>query len=759
MLIILGVLGAVLASYVIWLVLRPNFRFSIVLDGWLPDGFEFLVAMLCIARGFIRQSGRIVSVTLGCGLLSWCLGDTAWTVQSLVGSTKITNLLLAAFWLGFYPLAYVALVLFMRGKIRALSTPTWLDGIIAALGTAAVCAAFAFHGSASAVSSNALTEATNIAFPIGDLLLFALVAGGAALLSGRSTTPWIVLAAACALNCFGDTFNLFQSYDGPLRLDAIFHALAWPAAGLLMTVAIWLRPHPSDLVAHQRSTGFLLPGVAASAGLVVLIVGTIEAVNRIALGLAIGSLVAAGMRLVWTARGLRTLTEQRHRQSMTDQLTGIGNRRYLFDLFDAFFLDQTNPESARRRLVFLFIDLNRFKEINDSFGHLAGDALLKQLGPRLMRSLRNSDVLVRFGGDEFGVVLMDADVDHAATVAEHISASLQEPFDLDGLSVAISASIGIATVPTDATDVSGLLECADVAMYRSKLGGSAFAFYDRNVDTANQWRLADELRLGIEQQQFVIHYQPQLSLRTDEIAGVEALVRWQHPTLGMLAPSTFIPLAEDAGLMPLLTPLLIDAALTQGALWRDAGHYLSISVNISATNLLDEGFTEIIRGLLERHRFPASSLVLEITETSVIANFEESRSVIDALAELGVVLSIDDFGAGFTSLSYLSALAVRELKLDCKLITDLDAESLERDRELVRSTIDLGHAQGLRVVAEGVEDRSTLELLREQRCDLAQGYFIGRPMPADKLAIQLGLVPSQRQRDQTIELEMATPRS
>jgi EAL domain-containing protein (putative c-di-GMP-specific phosphodiesterase class I) len=189
--------------------------------------------------------------------------------------------------------------------------------------------------------------------------------------------------------------------------------------------------------------------------------------------------------------------------------------------------------------------------------------------------------------------------------------------------------------------------------------------------------------------------------------------------------------------MTSLTPLLIGAALAQGVKWKDAGHDLTISVNISPSNLLDEGFTDHVRRLLQQHHFPASSLVLEITETSVIENFEESKLVIAALAELGVVLSIDDFGAGFTSLSYLSSLAVRELKLDCKLITDLDAESLERDRQIVRSTIDLGHAQGFRVVAEGVEDRSTLDLLRNQRCDLAQGYFIGRPMPADKLDLRL----------------------
>jgi diguanylate cyclase (GGDEF)-like protein len=582
-----------------------------------------------------------------------------------------------------------------------------------------------------------LSKATNLAYPIGDLLLVALVVGGTAMLSGRSTLPWIVFAGACVLNCVGDTFNLFQSLDGFLRVDAVFHALAWPAAGLVMSVGVWLRPRPVDLLARRRSSRFLLPGLAAFAGLLVLIAGTAYRVDRVALALAIASLVVAGVRLLWSARQLQSLTEYRHLQSMSDELTGLGNRRYLFDICNAFFRDQADAYTDRRKLVFLFVDLNRFKEINDSFGHLAGDELLKQLGPRVTQSLRSSDVLVRIGGDEFGVVLMDADAEYATSVARQLTASLEQPFDLNGVHVSISASIGIAGAPADASDVRELMECADVAMYRSKLGGHAFTFYDQCLDSGNQWRLGDELRIAIEQHQLVLHYQPQLNLNTGTISAVEALVRWEHPKLGMLVPSRFISLAEDAGLMPSLTALLIDDALAQGARWAKAGHHPTISVNISPTNLLDDGFTALVRGLLERHDFPSPSLALEITEGSVIANFERSKSVIEELATLGVVLSIDDFGAGSTSLSYLSSLALGELKLDRTLIADLSSSSRGRDRELVRTTIELGHGLGLRVVAEGVEDEATLDLLRQLRCDLAQGYFISRPMAAEKIDFSL----------------------
>jgi EAL domain-containing protein (putative c-di-GMP-specific phosphodiesterase class I) len=214
-------------------------------------------------------------------------------------------------------------------------------------------------------------------------------------------------------------------------------------------------------------------------------------------------------------------------------------------------------------------------------------------------------------------------------------------------------------------------------------------------------------------------------------------VRWQHPRLGIIAPAKFLPLAEQAELMPALTALLLDNALAQGSKWAEARPSLTVSVNISATNLLDHGFTDLVRSLLSRHRFPPSRLALEITETSVIENFEQAKLVIGELASIGVIVSVDDYGAGFTAISYLSSLAVRELKLDMRLITGLASASRERDRELVRSTIELGHALGLRVVAEGIEDEATLDLLRQLKCDFAQGYFISRPVPADEVLFSL----------------------
>jgi diguanylate cyclase len=305
------------------------------------------------------------------------------------------------------------------------------------------------------------------------------------------------------------------------------------------------------------------------------------------------------------------------------------------------------------------------------------------------------------------------------------------------VSAPIGASIGIALAPDDALDSAGLMWCADVAMYRAKLGSVPFALYEQDLDDGgDRLRLADELRAAIAEGHLVLHYQPQLDLRSGEISKVEALVRWRHPMLGLIEPLKFLALAEEAGLMRKLTRWVLAEALGQCAQWRAAGRGMTVSVNVSASDLLDPGLTQVIADLLASSPLPADALVLEITETSIITEFERSKQIVEDLRNLGVVVSIDDFGAGFTALAYLSSLAVGELKLDRSFITHLATGGKARDVELVRATIELGHALGLRVVAEGVEDKATLELLTGLGCDLAQGYVVGRPKPAERLAFR-----------------------
>jgi len=328
------------------------------------------------------------------------------------------------------------------------------------------------------------------------------------------------------------------------------------------------------------------------------------------------------------------------------------------------------------------------------------------------------------------------DAHRAEEVAQRVTDCLSDPFQLEVVSTTIGASIGIAIAPADAIDAAGLMWCADVAMYRAKVSGAPFASYQQNLDEWDQMRLLEELRLALDESGLTLHYQPQLDLRSREVLAVEALLRWEHPRLGLLAPAKFLPLVEEAGLMGAVTRWVVRHATEQCARWRGEGKLMTVAVNVSPSNLIEPGFVEVVRDELERQSLPSDALVLEITETCVISDFERSRQVIQQLRDMGIVVSIDDFGAGVTSLAYLSSLPVKELKLDRYFVARLAGGEADRDLELLRSTIELGHAMGLRIVAEGIEDEETLELLSDLGCDFAQGYCICMPKPADELAIR-----------------------
>jgi diguanylate cyclase len=724
-----------LTAYVLSLLVRSPGDTWPWIDGWGVAAYEVILAGLLLARGFSRLPGRAVALVLGGAVSSWALGDVVLTAESWGGSRVATPSLADVFYVGFYPLFYAAVVLMLRREIGRLLPATWLDGAIAGLGAAAVCAAFAFHAvfrslGGDAAMVNPLRVAVDLIYPIGDVLLLALVVGGTAILPGRRL-PWLLFATACAVNGIGDTFNLFGTTS---QVGVVFNGIAWPIAITLMSISVWVPPGPRQLLQGGKLPGFLLPGAGAVAGLVILFMGAVQhQVIQIAVGLATGTLVVVGLRLALSVHGLRALTEERHRQAVTDELTGLGNRRQLTILLDAFFEDLANPATPPRSLAFLFVDLDHFKEINDSFGHSAGDELLKQLGPRLRSSLRASDVLIRIGGDELGALLVDSDPAYAAGLARRITWLLEQPFILNGVSVSISASIGIAAAPADAIDSVGLMRCADVAMYRAKLTHQSYEVYTPSIDDgSNRLALVEELRAAVEGEHLVVHYQPQVDLRNGDTIAAEALVRWQHPRLGLIPPLDFLPLAEEAGLMGPLTRLVLQQALAQYAIWRAAGRRLAMSVNVSSSTLLDPGFIDMVRDALLRHRVPAPALILEITETTIIRDFTACKSVIEDLRSLGLGVSIDDFGSGFTSLAYLGSLPITELKLDRSFIGGLSSHGREQDVKLVRATIELGHALGLLVVAEGIETLATLELLALLGCDRAQGYFTGRPVAAQE---------------------------
>jgi diguanylate cyclase (GGDEF)-like protein len=733
-----AILTILLVAYMISLIVRTENQQWLWLDGWLLTCFELVAVILCLWKGSQKRPGRAVPLTLGLGLLCWTLGDFVLTYMSMGGKTPPSPSGADILYLLFYPLAYVATVMLLHRGLSRLARPNWLDGVVAGLGAAALCATFAFHSIHNLTGGSSLGTAVNLAYPVGDLMLLLLAIGGTVLLSSRGSSQWFLLAAGLLVIVVGDTFNLVGSSAGlTTRFGTDFNQIAWPAAILLMSMSVWTPARHSDPLRPQKVSSFTFPGIAATGALIILVYGTVHPISHVALWLAVATSVTVGLRLAISARTLRILTEERNRQAHTDDLTGLGNRRQLAQVLDVFFEEQASEFATPREMAFLFVDLNHFKEINDTFGHPAGDELLRQLGPRLVKAVGTSGSVVRLGGDELAVVLMDADAGDAVEVAQRIIAEINEPFMLNKIKATVGASIGIALVPSNATDGTALMWCADVAMYRAKLGNAPYVFYDQDIDGGeDQPNLLDELRIAVKEGQFVLHYQPQLDLKTGQILAVEALVRWPHPKLGLVPPMKFIPLAEEAGLMWPLTTWVLNEAFSQCAEWRAAGRLLAVSINVATGDLLEPEFLGLVKSLLARYELPGEAVVIEITETTIITDFLRSQAVILDLRDMGIVVSIDDFGAGFTSLAYLSSLAVGELKLDRTFITALNAEGNGREMELVRATINLGHDMGLRVVAEGIEDVETLDLIGDLGCDLAQGYFISRPSPASRLSFQ-----------------------
>jgi diguanylate cyclase (GGDEF)-like protein len=676
-----------------------------------------------------------VAIALGIGLAYWAIGDCLLTVESLGGRTPPVPSLADLFYLGFYPMAYIAVVLFMRGQLRRLAGPSWLDGVVAGLGAAALCATADFHGLARVAGTGTLGTATDLAFPVGDLVLLGLVVGGYTLLPRSHKSVWRLLSAGLALVVVGDTINLFTNTLAASHEGSILNSLAWPTATMLMSAAPWWPARADDVLAPRKETGFFLPGLATAGALGIVFAGTIWHVDRVGLVLAALTLVLAGTRMVTSARALRALSKERRDQSITDELTGLYNRRYLSFLLEDYFVERQAFAPGQGDLAFLFVDLDHFKEVNDSFGHPAGDELLRQLGPRFRTCLRDSDVVIRVGGDEFAVLVFGADPEAVVAIAQRLGDSLREPFLLRTVKARVGASIGIA-MASEVGDSVELLRRADIAMFRAKHSGSGFAAYGRDIDVSNRLELAQQLRSAIEDGQLHLHYQPQMDLRDGSMTSVEALLRWAHPDHGMIPPLEFVPLAEEAGLMQLLTEFVMDAALKQAAAWWRGGSAIAVAVNVSATDVLRPGFAEMVRRLLGYHEVDPNTLIIEITESCVVDDFDRTRAVVEDLKSSGIVISIDDFGAGATSLVYLSNLGVGELKLDRSFINGLSGPGRRRELELVKATIDLGHAMGLRVVAEGIEDKATLDLLTELGCDLAQGYYISMPKPAPELAFR-----------------------
>ncbi|MFD6820229.1 EAL domain-containing protein [Streptomyces sp. NPDC059759] len=425
---------------------------------------------------------------------------------------------------------------------------------------------------------------------------------------------------------------------------------------------------------------------------------------------------------LWIARA-------RAEEQLRDPLTGLPNRQWLLErTWTA--LDDAERIGARSALM--LIDLDRFRSVNDTLGHLAGDRLLLQIADRLRLALPRGAEAARLGGDEFAVLLPVADSTTSATrVARNLVAALGSPLDLDGLTLVLEASAGLAVFPDHALDAEGLLRRADVAMYQAKRDRTGVEVYEskRDSNTPDRLGLLGDLRRALDAGDVELHYQPKVRF-DGQVAGLEALVRWVHPERGKVPPDEFIAIAESSGLMPHLTEYVLETALAQVARWRAQGLFVPVAVNVSPRDVHTPGFAGSVAARLARHGVPAGALQLEITEHVLLEDPQRAADTLAALTGHGVKMSLDDFGTGYSSLVHLRRLPVSELKIDRSFVARLAVDT--EDAEIVRCTVDLAHSLGLLVVAEGVEDDETWERLRDLGCDAVQGWLVAAAMPPEE---------------------------
>jgi diguanylate cyclase (GGDEF)-like protein len=479
----------------------------------------------------------------------------------------------------------------------------------------------------------------------------------------------------------------------------------------------------------------------------VLVYDHVQRLNPLALGLAILTLLAAVVRMVLAFRDLRSLAEAR-RQAATDDLTSLPNRRL--------FMRRAGEGIIAARLTggelsVLMLDLDNFKELNDTLGHNAGDALLRLIGPRLVAALRTTDTVARLGGDEFAI-LLDPKPDEFGVirVAEKVLEALRVPFELQGLGLRVTVSIGIASFPAHARDVDELMKHADIAMYQAKTARSGYEFYasERDTNSREKLGLAAELADALEHDGIEVHFQPKADARSRRIVGIEALVRWRRSDGRLDPPLEFVGAAEHAGLSRTLTRKVLELALDQLARWHRAGHDLHIAINTTVADLLDVRFPREVIDALDDRGLPSNAVVLEVTESSLMSDPERIGNVLEELGAFGIGLSLDDFGTGYSSLAHLKSLPVTEVKIDRSFVGRMCTDTT--DAAIVQATIQLSHALGIRVVAEGVEDEQTWEALEAMGCELIQGYAVSPPVPGDQLEQQLNVRIAQPDGEPTL---------
>lgn len=679
-------------------------------------------AALAAARAVRVRADRLAWAAIAVALIAYFAGFAAWFfVVDLPAQEWVAHVL----WLASYAIASAGLALLIGARIRAFRSSALMDGVIVGVSAAAVVLWLFLPPLAGGAGTS-----IDVVYPLAALVLVGMVVGSLAFVGWWPGMAWAVLTGGLVLLLAGELVYVHDVDAGVVMGPvAVTSNLLWVGGVLAVGLAAWLPVRPAHGRGPQwlRTHTDLVPTLFTVAAVAVLVLE--EFADRpVVVSLAAVAVLAAIARAVLTFREIRRLLDA-NRTARTDELTGLANRRGVFAELDRALTTAGRMGAA---VAVVLLDVERFRELNTTLGPAAGDRLLSEIARRL-RPLSGREVTVgRIGADDFALVVAPTRPagDAAIAVAEQARGALAEPFLIEHLKLHIDVRVGVAVCHPDDTTAEALVQRATVAVTHAKRRRSDVEVYNGELDrhALDELELLEDLRGAADAGQLVLHFQPQANPRTGAVESAEALLRWQHPTRGLLGPGAFLAHAERAGIMGPVTLRIIEDAVAEAKRWHAAGHSdLAVAVNLAGANVIDVSLPDAVAAILARHDVAASILKLEITEETVLVDPDRTVQVLRGLRRLGVGLALDDFGTGYSSLAQLKFLPVDELKIDRRFVLTLD----EADEAIIRSTIALGHSLGMTVVAEGVETPDAWRTLADIGCRLVQGFFLAKPMPAD----------------------------
>jgi diguanylate cyclase (GGDEF)-like protein len=662
------------------------------------------------------------------------LHDQTMTTFSFPSPSEVAYLVSGAIFV-------VAVALLTQVKLVTVPMSVRLDGAVVGLTAAAIVGMWRFLPLLH-LTGHSLQAIVAFTYPLCDLLLLALVVAGLAPHSFRPTWTTSLLMAGVLCWIGGDALFLNQSAV-PVYSIQSEHQAIWLVGIWLIGLSASARNRQGTTVAHEPSGSSvalsLLPVIAGLLSTLVVAITWRRGINAPAVPImAFGAILFVIARMWVSLREENSLITSSKSDARTDALTGLPNRRSILESIESQLESLTVKPTG-----LILIDLDGFKEVNDTLGHLAGDELLCLVGLRFQSKLTGRGVFGRLGGDEFAFVAPTSSESELTAIARELIGTLSEPLVLDGVSVHVGASMGVAVSTPDGVTAVEIIRGADVAMYESKRTKCGVSVYRTKNDpnSREQLELLSDLRKAIDSRGLTVHYQPTLDMRTKQVRGVEALARWRHPQLGMVYPETFIPMTERAGLMPELTRAVLVQSVAQASRLDQLGHRLQMSVNISRYDLLDGELPNFIQRILSFHSFPASRLTIEITESALGTDHDRASECVRNLRKRGIRVSIDDYGVGYSSMSQLLELDIDEIKIDKSFVQGLCSDS--RAEAIIRSAVELSRALGVSLVTEGIETEDVLETLRAIGADIGQGFFIARPFAPHDLEAFLAYPESE----------------